>query len=182
MLNTLLTGRRLIRPKWRIGSSRTPAPRSRKQSDLAVMFFENFSKQNPGKFPSAVTTQLPGGKSQTAIEPVASGSDVQSIFFDMWRQDHADADLANVPGDMVTTSGSGLDPHITLDNAEYQLDRVASKWATDTKRDPAQVRTEIEQILQTDAFAPLGGLVGEKMVNVLQVNLELTKRYGAPQG
>jgi K+-transporting ATPase ATPase C chain len=80
-----------------------------------------------------------------------------------------------------TTSGSGLDPHITLDNAEYQLDRVSSKWATDTKRDPAQVRAEIEQILQTDAFAPLGGLVGEKMINVLQVNLELTKRYGAPQ-
>jgi K+-transporting ATPase ATPase C chain len=100
----------------------------------------------------------------------------------MWRQDHADADLANVPGDMVTTSGSGLDPHITLQNAEYQLERVASKWATDTKHDPSQVRTEIDQILQTEAFAPLGGLVGEKMINVLQVNLELTKRYGAPQG
>jgi potassium-transporting ATPase KdpC subunit len=157
----------------------TPQPQA---SDLAVMFFENFSKANPGKFPSAVTTQLPGGKSQTAIQPVASGSDVQSIFFDMWRQDHADADLANVPGDMVTTSGSGLDPHITLDNAEYQLDRVASKWATDTKRNPTEVHTEIEQMLQTDAFAPLGGFVGEKMVNVLQVNLELTKRYGAPQG
>jgi len=153
----------------------TPQPQA---SDLAVIFFENFSKEYPGKFPSAVTTQLPGGKSQTVIQPVASGSDVQSIFFDMWRQDHAEADLANVPGDMVTTSGSGLDPHITLDNAEYQLDRVASKWATDAKRNPADVRTEIDRILQTDAFAPLDGLVGEKMVNVLQVNLELAKRYG----
>jgi K+-transporting ATPase c subunit len=37
-------------------------------------------------------------------------------------------------------------------------------------------------MLQTDSFAPLDGLVGEKMVNVLQVNLELTKRYGTPQG
>ncbi len=147
-----------------------------------MTFFENFSKQYPGKFPSAVTKQLPGGKSQTVIEPVASGSDVQSIFFDMWRQDHPDADLANVPGDMVTTSGSGLDPHITLENAEYQLDRVASKWAADTKRNPAQVRTEIDGLLKSDAFAPLGGLVGEQMIDVLQVNLELTKRYGAPQG
>ena len=164
---------------WIKQNPATPQPQA---SDLAVMFFENFSKQNPGKFLSAVTKQLPGGKSQTVIEPVASGSDVQSIFFDMWRQDHPDADLANVPGDMVTTSGSGLDPHITLDNAEYQLDRVASKWATDTKRNPTQLRAEIEQILQADAFAPLGGLVGEKMINVLQVNLELTKRYGAPQG
>ena len=145
-----------------------------------MLFFENFSKQYPGKFPSAVTTQLPGGKSQTAIQPVKDGSDIQSNFFDMWRQDHADADLQDVPGDMVTASASGLDPHITLQNAEYQLDRVASKWATDTKRDPGQVRTEIDQMLQTDAFAPLGGLVGEKMINVLQVNLELNKRYGAP--
>jgi K+-transporting ATPase ATPase C chain len=151
-------------------------------SDLAVMFFENFSKEYPGKFPSTVTTQLPGGKSSTGIQPVASGSDVQSIFFDMWRQDHADTDLASVPGDMVTTSGSGLDPHITMDNAEFQLDRVASKWATDTKRNPAAVRAEIDGILQADAFAPFDGLFGEKMINVLQVNLELAKRYGTPQG
>ena len=164
---------------WIKQNPATPQPQA---SDLAVMFFEHFSKEYPGKFPSAITTQLPGGKSQTVIQPVASGSDVQSIFFDMWRQDHADAHLADVPGDMVTTSGSGLDPHITLQNAEYQLDRVASKRASDTKHDPAQVHTEIEEILQTDAFAPLDGLVGEKMINVLQVNLELNKRYGAPQG
>lgn len=157
----------------------TPQPQA---SDLAVVFFENFSKDNPGKFPSQVTTQLPNGKTQTSIAPVASGSDIQSIFFDMWRQDHPDTDLANVPGDMVTTSGSGLDPDITMDNAQYQLDRVASKWATELKRDPAQVRSEINTIIQTDAYAPMNGLFGERMVNVLRVNLELRKRYGAPTG
>jgi K+-transporting ATPase ATPase C chain len=155
----------------------TPSPQP---SDLAVVFFETFSKENPGKFPSAVTKQLANGKSATDIEPVASGSDIQSIFFDMWRTDHPDAALANVPGDMVTTSGSGLDPDITMENAEYQLDRVASQWATDTKRNPAQVRQEVEQILETDAFAPGDGLFGEKLINVLQVNLELRNRYGAP--
>src|ERR1700722_2085643 len=155
-----------------------PAIPEPKSADLAMVFFERFSQENPGKFPSAVTTQLPGGKSQTAIQPVKDGSDIQSNFFDMWRQDHADADLQDVPGDMVTASGSGLDPHITMQNAEYQLDRVASKWATDTKRDPGQVRVEIQQILQADAFAPMSGFVGEQMINVLQVNLELTKRYG----
>ena len=82
----------------------------------------------------------------------------------------------------MTTSGSGLDPHITLQTAEYQLDRVASKWATDTKGDPAQVHQQIEQMLQADAFAPMGRLFGEKMINVLQINLELRQRYGAPQG
>lgn len=85
--------------------------------------------------------------------------------------DHPDADLQNVPGDLVTTSGSGLDPDIMLQNAEYQLDRVASRWAADTKRDPATVRREIDQILQSNARAPFGGLAGEKMVRVLEVNL-----------
>jgi K+-transporting ATPase ATPase C chain len=156
----------------------TPQPQP---SDLAVLFFENFSKDNPGKFPSSVTKQLPNGKSQTDIEPVASGSDVQSIFFDMWRQDHPDAPLQDVPADMVTTSASGLDPHITLDNAEYQLDRVAQKWAADKKLDPKRVRDQIDQILQENASAALGGLAGEKFVNVLQVNLQLASRFGQPQ-
>jgi potassium-transporting ATPase KdpC subunit len=163
---------------WVKSNPATPQPQA---TDLAVVFFENFSKDNPGKFPSAVTHTGADGKSTTAIEPVKDGSDVQSIFFDMWRQDHADADLQDVPGDLVTTSGSGLDPHITLQNAEFQLDRVSAKWAADTKRDPAAVRGEIEQILQANASAPLAGLAGEKMVNVLEVNLELRNKYGAPQ-
>ncbi len=163
--------------EWIKQNPGTPTPQP---PDLAVTFFENFSKQYPGKFPSAVTKQLPNGKSQTVIEPVKDGSDIQANFFDMWRQDHANADLAEVPGDMVTASASGLDPHITMQNAEYQLDRVAAKWATDTKRGSAQTRMEIQQILQADSFAPLGGMVGEKMINLLQVNLDLTKHYGTP--
>ena len=57
----------------------------------------------------------------------------------MWRQDHPDADMQDVPGDYVTASASGLDPHISMDNAKFQLERVASKRAEDLKRDPAQV-------------------------------------------
>jgi len=163
--------------KWIQDNPSTPQP---KAADLAVVFFENFSKENPGKFPSAVSHTGADGKTQTTIEPVKDGSDIQSIFFDMWRQDHPAADLEDIPGDLVTTSASGLDPHITLQNAEYQLDRVASKWAANKKRDPAAVRKEIEQILQGNASAPWGGLAGEKFVNVLELNLELCKRYGAP--
>ncbi len=83
---------------------------------------------------------------------------------------------------MVTTSGSGLDPNITLENAEFQLDRVSSKWASDLKLDPVEVHNEIERVIQADAYAPMDGLVGEKIVNVLQLNLELRKNCGNPQG
>jgi len=162
---------------WINNNPATPEP---KTADLAVLFFENFSNEYPGKFPAAVTRKGADGKQQTILEPVDSGADIQSIFFDMWRQEHPDADLQDVPGDLVTTSGSGLDPHITFENAQYQLERVASKWADDLKRDPAQVRAEIEQILQKNASAPWWGLAGDKFVNVLEVNIELKNRYGTP--
>jgi len=155
----------------------TPQP---KAADLAVVFFKNFSTEHPGQFPSAVTKTGADGRPQTTIEPVKEGSDIQTIFFAMWREGHPNADLEDVPGDLVTASGSGLDPHITLQNAEFQLDRVASKWAANLKRDPSAVRNDIEQILQKNASAPFGGLAGEKFINVLEVNLELRKRYGAP--
>jgi K+-transporting ATPase ATPase C chain len=163
--------------QWIKDNPATPQP---KAADLAVVFFKDFSNKNPGRFPSAVTKTGAGGKPQTTILPVKEGSDIQSIFFDMWRQDHPDAALQDVPGDLVTASASGLDPHITLQNAEFQLERVAAKWAADLKRDPAAVRKEIEQILQQNATAPFNGIAGEKFVNVLEINLELRKRYGAP--
>jgi K+-transporting ATPase ATPase C chain len=156
----------------------TPKPQA---ADLAMVFFSSFSEEHPGKFPSAVSVTDKSGKTVTTIQPVKEGSDIQSNFFDMWRQDHPDADIENIPGDYVTTSASGLDPDITLQNAEYQLDRVSSTWAADLKRPPADLKGEIEQILQKHGQAPLGGLAGEKLINVLVVNLELRNRYGAPQ-
>ncbi len=84
-----------------------------------------------------------------------------------------------MPADMVMASGCGLDPHITLDNAMYQLDRVASAWAATAKRDAGAVHKEIEAMLTEKAEAPLGGLVGVKLVNVLEVNLALDERYGS---
>ncbi len=97
--------------------------------------------------------------------------------FDLWLQAHPQIELEEIPADMVMTSGSGLDPHITLQNALYQLVRVAAKRAEMTKRDPAQLRKEIEALLHEKAVAPLGGLAGVELVNVLEVNLALNKRY-----
>ena len=51
-----------------------------------------------------------------------------------------------------------------------------------TKRDPGEVRRDIEALIQQKTFAPAGGLFGVPMVNVLELNLELRKRYGEPAG
>jgi len=162
---------------WIKKNPATPQP---KASDLAVLFFETFSNDHPGMFPSSVTKTGADGKPVTDIEPVSAGADIQSMFFDMWRADHPDVALNDVPGDLVTASASGLDPDITLANAEFQLDRVAAKWADDKKLKADDVRREIEALLQQKAYAPWGGAIGETLVNVLDVNLELHKRYGDP--
>jgi K+-transporting ATPase ATPase C chain len=160
--------------QWKKDNPDTPEP---KPEDLAVPFFASFSHDHPGTFPVVVERKLADGRPERHIEPAKEGTDIQSTFFDMWRQDHADTDLEPVPGDMVMASGSGLDPHITLKNALYQLDRVAGKWATETKVDGGEVRREIEALLKKHAEAPLGGLVGVDMVNVLEVNLALQQLY-----
>jgi potassium-transporting ATPase KdpC subunit len=157
-----------------------PAIPEPKAADLAVMFFKDFSLKHPGKFPALVTRTSPGGKPEKIIEWVNHGPEIQSIFFDMWWQEHPEADIQDIPADMVTTSGSGLDPHITLQNALIQLDRVASKWAAIMKRAPNEVSNEIETLLREKADAPWDGIAGEKYVNVLEINLELRKRYRAP--
>jgi K+-transporting ATPase ATPase C chain len=111
--------------------------------------------------------------------PETDGKDLQTAFFELWSKAHPQADVEPVPADMVMTSGCGLDPHITLKAAQYQLDRVAAKRAEVTKREPAEVRKEIEAMLNEQAAAPLGGLVGVQLVNVLEMNIALQKRYGS---
>jgi potassium-transporting ATPase KdpC subunit len=147
-----------------------------KPEDMTAEFFKSYSSEHPGTWPV-----LAGAERETEKTPqsVREGSDIQAYFFDMWRQEHPDDDLEEVPADMVMASGSGLDPHITLKNALYQLDRVAAAWAEKTTKDQSQVRKEIEQLLNDKAEAPLGGLVGVKLINVLEINLALRDRYGA---
>ncbi len=160
--------------QWLKDNPATPEP---KAEDLAVPFFKSFSATYPGTFPDAVEAKAADGRTEKHIEPIKEGATIQGIFFDMWLQEHPNAPLEAVPADMVMASGSGLDPHITLKNAQYQLDRVAGKWAELTKRDVAQVRKEIEQILDDKAEAPFGGLAGVKLVNVLETNLVLRDRF-----
>ncbi|MEH6690315.1 MAG: potassium-transporting ATPase subunit KdpC [Pseudorhizobium pelagicum] len=70
-----------------------------------------------------------------------------------------------VPADAVTTSGSGLDPHVSPAFAEAQIARIAQARGLE----PAAVASIVEQHTENPSF----GVIGEARVNVLELNLAL---------
>lgn len=70
-----------------------------------------------------------------------------------------------VPIDLVTASASGLDPHISLAAAEYQLNRVAKLRKVDVAK--------IRQLIEANSEGRQWGVLGEPRVNVLRLNLAL---------
>jgi potassium-transporting ATPase KdpC subunit len=72
-----------------------------------------------------------------------------------------------VPADLVTTSASGLDPHISAAAAEYQIRRVAKARGL--------APDELRALVARHTAPPTFGILGEKRVNVLQLNLDLDR-------
>lgn len=76
-----------------------------------------------------------------------------------------------VPADLVTASGSGLDPHISEAAAQIQASRVAAARGI-----PAE---EVQKAIAGLAIAPGGQLAPERMVNVLELNLAIDRASSA---
>lgn len=69
------------------------------------------------------------------------------------------------PADLVTASGSGLDPHISVEGARFQEERVATARGLDV--------SEVNALIDRLSFVPGGPLTGSTIVNVLELNLAL---------
>jgi len=91
---------------------------------------------------------------------------------DAYRKENGLSESESVPADAVTSSGSGLDPHISARNAEVQAARIAKARGLSVK----QVRDLIQQHTESRDL----GLLGDPHVNVLTLNLALDQVGSRP--
>jgi K+-transporting ATPase ATPase C chain len=143
---------------------------------------QNFTA--PGYFhgrPSATTDTDPNDASKTIAAPYnasnSGGSNAapsaKSLVSDVGarvkalHEENPDA-VGAVPVDLVTASGSGLDPHISLAAALWQVPRIAKA----RNMDPDELAKMVRLYAEGRTF----GLLGEPRVNVLRINLGLDAR------
>lgn len=88
-------------------------------------------------------------------------------FITQWQLDNPDVALDKLPVDLVTNSGSGLDPHITPASAIVQIPRISNLTGI-----PA---AQLEELVNKHTEGRDLGLFGEERVNVLKLNMELLK-------
>jgi K+-transporting ATPase ATPase C chain len=133
---------------------------------------QNFTK--PGYFQPRPSAAGNDGYDGTASGGTNLGPTNQKLIervkgaVDKFRKENPDY-TGPIPADLVTTSGSGLDPHLSPDSAMAQAPRVAKARGLT----PDQVNRLVAEFTES----PELGVLGEPRVNVLKLNLALDRQY-----
>jgi len=128
--------------------------------------------------PSATTAPDPNDSTKTVPAPYnatnSGGSNLGPTSKSLIERIQGDIEKlklenpsAQVPADLVTTSGSGVDPHISPEAALFQVPRVAKARNLPENR--------VRQLVADNTSDRLVGLLGEPRVNVLELNLALDR-------
>jgi K+-transporting ATPase ATPase C chain len=122
--------------------------------------------------PSATSTPDPADSTKTVPAPYNAGNSSGSnagptakSLIDRVTEDVGKAGAKPVPGDMVTTSASGLDPHVSPETAARQVARVAAARS--------MPEDKVREMVTAHTEGRLLGLIGEPRVNVLALNMAL---------
>ena len=83
---------------------------------------------------------------------------------------HPSLTVGDIPGDLLTASGSGLDPHISPASAAVQIPALAENTGLSEER--------LEEIVEANTTHKVLGIFGEEAVNVLGVNLAIAQELG----
>ena len=94
-------------------------------------------------------------------------SDFHQRRIEAFRKENDLQETTPVPADAVTASGSGLDPHISVRNAELQAQRVAKVRGLSGDK--------VRELIRQNTDGPNLGVLGEPGVNVLMLNLALDR-------
>jgi K+-transporting ATPase ATPase C chain len=134
------------------------------QNFAAEKYFHPRPSATTGADPADATKQIPSPYNAYA----SGGSNLaptSKALIDRVRGDVAKSGPAPVPADAVTSSASGLDPHVSPETAARQVARVAAARGLAV--------AEVRRLVATHTEGRLFGLIGEPRVNVLMLNLAL---------
>lgn len=109
-----------------------------------------------------------GSSNYAATNPALTervGADIEAFL-----EKNPTVSREDIPADLLTASGSGLDPHISPASAEIQIPRIAEASGISEE--------EIRTIVEENTQGRLLGIFGEPAVNVLRVNLAIAQRMG----
>lgn len=115
--------------------------------------------------PSAVDyNPLPSGGSNLA----PTSAKLKNLV--LQRQSKFKEGQSGIPSELLFASGSGLDPHISLSTAYFQIDRIA-----EARKFDSQATKVLADLIEKHTIYPFFGIMGNPYVNVLTLNFELDK-------